>query len=87
MAILEPDALSGSLKIFGMGGLFGYYGLFRSPTLGSYRLHATRSGGLVLVRTRHAHPRAHARMPPDEFVEALLAGGAAGARERLRPAR
>ena len=86
VAILEPNALNGSLKIFGMGGLFGYYGLFRSPTLGSYRLHATRSGGLVLVRTA-THTHVLTPDPPDDFAEALLAAAPRARRERLRPAR
>ncbi len=86
VAILEPNALNGSLKIFGMGGLFGFYGLFRSPTLGSYRLHATRSGGLVLVRTA-THTHVLTPDPPDDFAEALLAAAPRARRERLRPAR
>ena len=88
IALLDQDALSGSLKILGMGGLFGYYGLFRSPTLGSYRLHATRAGGLVLVRTG-SRTFVLTPEPADGFAEALLAAAPKARRERVRgrPAR
>lgn len=36
-----PDAMSGSLRLFGNGGLFSITGLFRSPRLGSYRAFVT----------------------------------------------
>ena len=83
VSLLDPDALRGSLKLLGMGGLFGYYGIFRSPSLGSYRLHATRSGGLVLVRTT-THTHVLTPEPPDDFAEALLAAAPRARRERLR---
>jgi hypothetical protein len=86
VSLLDPDALRGSLKLLGMGGLFGYYGLFRSPVLGSYRLHATRAGGLVLVRTER-RTVVLTPDPPDGFVEALLAAAPRARRERLRTAR
>jgi hypothetical protein len=83
VTLLEDNALQGSLKLLGMGGLFGYYGFFRSPTLGAYRLHATRGGGLVLVKTE---TRTHVLSPepPDAFVEALLAAAPAARRDRSR---
>jgi hypothetical protein len=86
IALLEPDALRGSLKLLGMGGLFGYYGFFRGPALGSFRLHATRSRGLVLVRTE---TRTHVLTPepPDDFAEALLEAAPRARRERFRSAR
>jgi hypothetical protein len=86
IAVLDPDALRGSLKLLGMGGLFGYYGWFRSPSLGSFRLHATRSRGLVLVRTE---TRTHVLTPepPEDFAEALLEAAPRARRERLRTTR
>ncbi len=86
VALLPSDALGGSLKLLGTSGLFGYYGLFRSPALGSYRLHATRGTGLVLVRTEK---RAYVLGPEPaaDFAEALLAAAPRARREKLRPAR
>ena len=86
VSILDADALRGSMKLLGMGGLFGYYGVFRSPVLGSYRLHATRGSGLVLVRTQ-AHNHVLTPEPAEDFAAALLAAAPRARRERLRPAR
>lgn len=83
---LEPNAVDGSLKLLGMGGLFGYYGWFRHHALGSYRLHASRGSGLVLVRTERT-THVLTPEPPEDFVEALLAASPRARRERLRPAR
>jgi hypothetical protein len=86
VSLLDPDALRGSLKLLGMSGLFGYYGLFRSPVLGSFRLHGTRAGGLVLVKTE-GRTLVLTPEPPDAFVEALLAAAPRARRERVRTAR
>jgi hypothetical protein len=40
----------GTLRVFGVGGFFGSYGLFSNGNLGRFRLYATRVGQLVLVR-------------------------------------
>lgn len=40
------------LRLFGVGGFFGSYGLFHGQELGRFRLYATRSGGAVLLRRR-----------------------------------
>lgn len=86
VSLLDADVLRGSLKLLGMRGLFGYYGLYRSPVLGSYRLHATRGSGLVLVRTQQ-HNHVLTPEPAEDFVEVLLAAAPRARRERLRPAR
>ncbi len=82
---IAPDALQGALRLVGVGGLFGSYGIYRSPALGPVRLAATRSTGLVLVRTARV---AHVLTPdrPAEFVEALLAAAPSAQRERGRAA-
>ncbi len=43
--------LGGALRTFGSSGMFGYFGRFRSPALGSFRLYATRGDGFVLLDT------------------------------------
>ncbi|HEY1696487.1 MAG TPA: PH domain-containing protein [Polyangiaceae bacterium] len=40
------------LRLFGVGGFFGSYGLFSSRELGRFRLYARRRGQAVLVRRR-----------------------------------
>jgi hypothetical protein len=47
----EPFERAGrALRIIGVGGFFGSYGLFTSDALGRFRLYATRRGKAVLVR-------------------------------------
>jgi hypothetical protein len=48
--IATRDDLSGSMRVFGSGGLFGYYGLFRNSKLGTSNWYVTdRSHSVVLV--------------------------------------
>jgi Bacterial PH domain len=46
---LPEGFLTGSLRVMGSGGLFGYYGRFWKRRFGSFRLYATRRTGLVFV--------------------------------------
>src|SRR6185437_2931920 len=48
--VASPEELQGSIRIFGSGGLFGYYGNFRSPRLGKGKL-----GKSTWFMTRHSH--------------------------------
>ena len=41
---------AGTLRLFGVGGFFGSYGLHSNGDLGRFRLYATRSGQAVIVR-------------------------------------
>jgi len=49
-ASIEPDALRGSIRLFGNGGLFSFTGLFRSPKLGRYRAYVTDPARTVILR-------------------------------------
>ncbi len=49
VAIATPLDLSGSLRVFGSGGAFGYYGRFKSPKLGSSRWYMTNQANAVIV--------------------------------------
>lgn len=48
---LAPEQLSGSIRTFGVGGLFGYFGEFSNPKLGSMTWYATRRDNAILVTT------------------------------------
>lgn len=68
--IATSDDLSGSLRLFGSGGLFGYYGLFRSSTLGSSNWYVTDRGRAVVL----AGDSGTAIVSPDDragFIAAL----------------
>lgn len=45
------DELGPVVRVMGAGGLFGYFGRYRSRALGSVRMYATRRRDFVLVRT------------------------------------
>ena len=47
--LLEPKELSGVIRTFGVGGLFGYFGKFSSLKLGSMNWYATQRKNKVLV--------------------------------------
>jgi hypothetical protein len=51
------DRIGGrAIRLFGVGGFFGSYGLFSSDALGRFRLYATRRGQSVLIRRTDALP-------------------------------
>jgi hypothetical protein len=46
-----PADFQGAIRTFGNGGLFGYYGRFSSPALGSSSWYVTNRSNAVVVRT------------------------------------
>ncbi len=44
-----PDDSSGAIRLFGSGGLFGYYGLFSSAKLGKFTAYVTNRNNKVLI--------------------------------------
>jgi hypothetical protein len=69
-AVLDPDAVKGSIRTFGNGGLFCFAGRFWNKRLRSYRAFATNSKNIVVLkftdRTIVVTPS-----QPDEFVSLL----------------
>lgn len=51
-AEVKPHAMMGSIRTFGIGGLFGYIGYFKNSILGSYKAYATNSENAVLIHTK-----------------------------------
>ncbi len=47
----ESDDLKGCTRLFGNGGLFGYYGLFRTSKLGKCSWYVTNRGNAVILIT------------------------------------
>lgn len=46
---IEPDDLRGCMRLWGSGGLFGYYGLFRTTRLGRCTWYATNRKKLIVA--------------------------------------
>jgi hypothetical protein len=40
----------GAVRLFGVGGFFGSYGVFTSGAIGRFRMYATRDGAAVILR-------------------------------------
>ncbi|MCW8126374.1 PH domain-containing protein [Microbulbifer halophilus] len=69
-AEVKPEAMRGSVRIFGNGGLFGFIGLFRNSTLGRYRAFATDSANCVVLRFP-VHTLVVTPDRPEQFIAAL----------------
>ncbi|MCF3109717.1 PH domain-containing protein [Niabella sp. CC-SYL272] len=50
-AIIDPKLLRWSWRIFGSGGMFGYYGTFGNKHLGTMRWYLTRKDQVILITT------------------------------------
>jgi hypothetical protein len=48
---LKPFAMTGSVRTFGIGGLFGYVGYFRNSILKSYKAYVTHRQKTVVLTT------------------------------------
>lgn len=66
----KPNAMLGSIRKFGIGGLFGYIGKFSNTILGSYTAYATHTEKTVEINTKQTK---YIITPdnPDEFVTSL----------------
>jgi len=49
-AEINPDALRGSIRLCGSGGLFGFFGWFRNKRLGIYRAYGTDPKRAVILK-------------------------------------
>lgn len=68
VTLLQKDALGASIRTFGVGGLFGYYGRFSNTTLGNMTWYATRRDKAVLVTTTNNKKIIVTPDKPEEFV-------------------
>ena len=48
-AFADPDAVAGSIRLFGIGGLYCYCGIFRNKRFGTYRAYATNFANTVVL--------------------------------------
>ncbi len=69
-AEFAPDVTVGSIRTFGIGGLFAFVGQFRNATLGNYRAYVTDSAKTVVLEweDRKVVISPH---EPDSFVAAV----------------
>lgn len=67
-ARFEPDAMQGSIRTFGNGGLFSFSGFFHNKTLGTYRAFVT-DPSLTIVLRFPSHTVVISPATPEEFVK------------------
>lgn len=68
---IEPQQLKSSVRIFGVGGLFGYYGRYANNKLGRMTWYATRKNKTVLIITNANEKIILTPDEPEAFVERL----------------
>jgi len=57
------------LRLFGSGGLYGYYGFFTFKGIGRVRMHATNRHNLVLIEDAKARKHLISPDRPEEFIK------------------
>ncbi|TCZ74001.1 hypothetical protein E0486_04635 [Flaviaesturariibacter aridisoli] len=70
---LDREDLSWSLRIFGIGGVFGYYGRFANRKLGAMTWYLTRRDRTVLLRMKNGNKIVISPDDCDGFLEAIQA--------------
>ena len=65
---LDKEKLSWAFRVFGVGGLFGYWGKFSNTKLGSMTWYATRRNNAVLVTTIYNKKIILTPNEPEKFV-------------------
>ena len=65
---VSSETLRPSIRVFGVGGLFGYYGFFSNLKLGNFRMLATRRDHAVLIETENGKKWVITPDDPKAFV-------------------
>ncbi len=64
-----------TIRLFGVGGVFGYIGWFRTKDIGIYHSYATDPKKVFLIYRTKGMPIAISVSDPDEFMPYYLKGG------------
>lgn len=81
----DPTAMNGSLRLFGNGGLFGFYGWFWNRRLGRYRAWVTSPKLAVVLRFADRRPMVVSPDDPAGFAGILGDQPAAATTSNPRP--
>ncbi|MCK8623340.1 PH domain-containing protein [Prevotella sp. E13-27] len=65
-----------TIRLLGVGGVFGYIGWFRTKGIGTYRSYVTNAKKSFLIYRIKGMPIAISVNEPDEFIPYYLKGGA-----------
>ena len=64
-----------TIRLFGVGGVFGYIGWFRTKGIGTFRSYVTDAKKVFLIYRTKGMPIAISVSEPDEFLPYYLKGG------------
>ena len=53
ITLLNTNDLNGTIRTFGVGGLFGYFGAFDIPKIGSVTFYTTKKNPIVLIHLKN----------------------------------
>jgi hypothetical protein len=68
--LITPEDLRGAIRLWGSGGLFGYYGIFRTSKLGNCRWYVTNRATMLVVVTK-SKTTLYSPDDPDGFLAAV----------------
>jgi hypothetical protein len=52
MRLVNSTEMDGTIRTFGVGGLFGYFGKYHNPKIGDFTMYASRQDKLVIIYTK-----------------------------------
>ena len=64
-----------TIRLFGVGGVFGYIGWFRTKGIGTFRSYVTDAKKVFLIHRTKGLPVAISVSEPDEFMPYYMKGG------------
>lgn len=71
MVVLDSQELKGTIRTFGVGGLWGYWGSFANSRIGAMKWYATRMSNAVLITTGNNKKIVLTPDHPELFVKKL----------------
>lgn len=66
--LLSREGMKFTIRTFGVGGLFGYWGMFSNSRIGRFRMFATRRDRTVLIETTEGKKIVITPDEPEVFV-------------------
>ncbi len=69
--VAKSADFSRTIRIFGSGGLYGSFGIFRNARMGTFRAYATQKEPLVIVKMKTGKSVVLSPDNPDAFVQAF----------------
>jgi|LakMenEpi03Aug12_release.lakeMendotaPanAssembly.Ray.scaffolds.fasta_scaffold15101_11 hypothetical protein len=71
ISLLTPEEMKWTARVFGVGGLFGYFGLFRNKRFGNMVWYASRRGNFVVLERKTGKTLVLSPDDPNSFVSSL----------------